>query len=241
MNFDLIKTELNSNGFTVCQDFYSEQEIKNIVATIENTSLIKTTKQSNRQVYAIRRFLKEMPDLKELLFNDKLKSLLGNVFDNKYFNTKAIYFDKPEISNWFVSYHQDISIAVDRKKDIKGYGKWTKKGTGYGVHPPLEILNSIVTVRIHLDNTTIDNGALKVISESHKKGVYSPANIDHEKECVCNVRRGGIMLMKPLIMHASERTKNKKQRRVIHLEFSDKDLELPLNWAEKLNVYTTET
>lgn len=241
MKFDSIKTELNSNGFATCQGFYSEEEVRDILSLIESSNLFKSIKQSSQQVYAIRRFLKEMPSLKTLLFNDKLKALLNDLFDHTYFNTKAIYFDKPEVSNWFVSYHQDISIMVDRKEEVEGYSKWTKKGTDYGVHPPLEILNNIVTVRIHLDDTTIDNGALKVISGSHKMGVYPSAENNYEKERVCDVERGGIMLMKPLIMHASERTRNKKQRRVIHLEFSDKNLKSPLNWSEKLNVSSTGT
>ncbi len=182
--------------------------------------------------------MKEIPVTVDTIFNENLKSVLRPLLGNKYFVVKSIYFDKPQTSNWYVSYHQDLTISVDKKLALKGFDFWTTKQNQFSVHPPLNILQNVVTVRIHLDDTDENNGALKVIPKSHSKGIYRPETIDWtiESEISCNVSKGGIMLMKPLLLHSSGRTTNGRQRRVIHIEFSNQELPSELNWAERLNL-----
>ena len=100
-----------------------------------------------------------------------------------------------------------------------------------------EILENNFTIRIHLDKTTKDNGALKVLNASHKKGIYRMESIklEEETETICEVEKGGIMIMKPLIFHASNKTTNNERRRVIHIEFSNQKLPSGLEWSEKTN------
>jgi ectoine hydroxylase-related dioxygenase (phytanoyl-CoA dioxygenase family) len=82
---------------------------------------------------------------------------------------KSIYFDKPETSNWYVAYHQDLTISVDKKLELPDFGPWTTKQNQFAVQPPLNILENIYTIRIHLDDTDENNGALKVVPKSHAK------------------------------------------------------------------------
>jgi ectoine hydroxylase-related dioxygenase (phytanoyl-CoA dioxygenase family) len=98
------------------------------------------------------------------------------------------------------------------------------------------MLENNFTIRIHLDDTDENNGALRVIPGSHRKGIYRAETIDWsiESEVVCNVLKGGIMIMRPLILHASSRTKNNHKRRVAHIEFSNQQLPSPLLWSEAL-------
>ncbi len=84
---------------------------------------------------------------------------------------KSIYFDKPETSNWYVAYHQDLTISVDRKTPLENFGPWTVKHEQFADQPPLDILEHIFTVRIHLDDTDGDNCALKVVPGSHLKKI----------------------------------------------------------------------
>ncbi len=131
-----------------------------------------------------------------------------------------------------------MTISVDKKIELEEFGSWTTKQNQFAVQPPIGILENIFTVRIHLDETNEDNGALKVIEKSHLKKIYRPESINWgiEKETTCNVEKGGIMIMKPLILHSSNRTTNNKKRRVIHIEFSDMDLPNGINWAEKYDL-----
>jgi len=221
-------------GFAVLENMYSDTEVAAMCTCIEKTSAEQDFAESSKHLFAIRQVITKIPALKPLIFTEKLHELLASIFETDYFLTKAIYFDKPGESNWFVAYHQDLSISVDRKIDVSNYTNWTFKKDQYGVQPPLDILENIVTVRIHLDSTEKENGALKVIPKSHLKGIYRPETIDWkvETEHICEVEKGGVMLMKPLTLHASNRTTNGRQRRVLHLEFSSKQLTKPLKWLE---------
>ena len=224
------------NGFTVIANVYSGAELKSIIDAIEHVDSSKPTFRKTNDLFAIRQFLKEVPQSLPFIFTDRLTYIINILFGADYFVIKSIYFDKPGESNWFVSYHQDLTISVNRKVEVKGFGPWTTKQNQYAVQPPLEILEGNFTIRIHLDDTNEDNGALRVIPGSHLKGIYRPETIDWSKETevTCNVPEGGIMLMRPLLLHASSRTTNNKKRRVLHIEFSNKPLPEALKWSERM-------
>lgn len=234
INLDNHKNSIRENGFTVINNIFSEQEIEKIGSVIQNIDTSKETFRKSDDLFAIRQFLKEIPEVKDLIFNDNIKNIITEVFGEQYFVVKSIYFDKPEKSNWYVAYHQDLTISVDRKTELAGFGPWTTKQNQFAVQPPLDILENIFTIRIHLDDTDENNGALKVVPTSHSKGIYRPETIDWsiETETICSVEKAGIMIMKPLLLHGSNRTINGNKRRVIHIEFSDKALPEELNWSE---------
>ncbi|WP_332367942.1 phytanoyl-CoA dioxygenase family protein [Spirosoma telluris] len=230
-----VKAKILKDGFAIIDNVFTTEEIHLIRQAILRVDTNKPTFRKTNDLFAIRQFLKEVPETKELIFTDRLAAIISQVFGDSYFLTKSIYFDKPEQSNWFVAYHQDLTISVDKKLDIDGYGSWTVKQKQFAVQPPIDILENNFTIRIHLDDTDENNGALKVVPKSHLKGIYRPENIDwtEETETVCKVMKGGIMIMKPLLLHASNRTTNQSKRRVIHLEFSNRSLPDTLQWAER--------
>ena len=226
---------ISNHGFAIENNIYTEKEIKEIISAIETVDQSKKSFRKSTDLFAIRKFLNEIPAVKSLIFNRKMKALITEVFGDGYFIVKSIYFDKPEQSNWFVSRHQDLTIAVDKKIDIEGFGSWTKKIDSFAVQPPVDILQDNFTIRIHLDDTDDKNGTLKVIPGSHLKNIHlaEQVNIEEERDVVCNVKAGGAMIMRPLLMHSSERSTSNKGRRVIHIEFSRKELPVEINWAEK--------
>lgn len=230
--------EINSEGFTIINDIYSENEIEKLISLIEDVTendSENVTFRKSQDLFAIRQFHKEIPETLPYIFNQKLKNIIESNFGKGYFITKSIYFDKPEKSNWFVAYHQDLTISVNKKVEIENFENWTIKQNQFAVQPPKEILEDNFTIRIHIDKTTKDNGALKVINNSHSKGILRIENLNfkHEKETVCEVEKGGIMIMKPLLFHASNKTTNNERRRVIHIEFSKQNLSEGLEWSEK--------
>jgi hypothetical protein len=234
MNYTKNKIELEENGYSILADLYSNIEISQILACLENTEQNGNSFLKTKDLFAIRQLINNVPNLSDLLFNAKLTKLISGLSESQYFLTKAIYFDKPSESNWFVAYHQDLSISVDKKADLKNYSNWTFKKGQYGVQPPIEILQDTITIRIHLDDTDENNGALKVIPKSHLNGIVrvDSKDWDIENEFICKVKKGGAMLMKPLTLHASNRTTNGQKRRVIHLEFNKHKLTEPLAWLE---------
>lgn len=228
--------ELNTKGFTIIDNVFTESEIENLISLIENATKNKTestTFRKSQDLFAIRQFHKEIPETLNSIFNQNLKNIIENTFGKGYFITKSIYFDKPEKSNWFVAYHQDLTISVNKKIEIENFENWTVKQNQFAVQPPVAILEQNFTIRIHMDTTTKDNGALKVINNSHSKGILRVENLDMENETICEIEKGGIMIMRPLLFHASNKTTNNERRRVIHIEFSNQQLPNGLNWSEK--------
>jgi ectoine hydroxylase-related dioxygenase (phytanoyl-CoA dioxygenase family) len=221
--------ELEVKGFSI---------VENIFNTDESNSLIKLI-EDNSNEFSIRQLVNQIPKIQEMVFkNVEFKKLFQSICDENYFLSKAIYFNKPSKSNWFVGYHQDMSISVKERIENKNYTNWTLKKNQLGVIPPTNVLESMITFRIHLDNTDNSNGALKVIETSHNKGLIR-IDEDFDKstfgnEVVCKVDKGGVMLMKPLLLHASNKSISENDRRVIHLEFSNQ--EIPMGWLEKKKI-----
>jgi ectoine hydroxylase-related dioxygenase (phytanoyl-CoA dioxygenase family) len=111
-----------------------------------------------------------------------------------------------------------------------------QKSNVHGVSPPEEILKNTTTIRIHLDDTDEQNGALKVVPGSHhKKLTNSEIQVITQNSIpfACNVEACGIQIMRPLLLHASSKATSPKHRRVLHLEFNTMELKNGLEWAEK--------
>lgn len=236
--FNKIKEKIFNDGYAIIGNVFTDIEIENVLQAMLQVDTSSPTFRKGKDLFAIRQFFKGVPAITSLIFNERLRSIISEIFGNDFFIVKSIYFDKPEESNWFVAYHQDLTISVDKKLELNGFGPWTKKQNQFAVQPPLNILEDNFTIRIHLDNTNEENGALKVVPNSHRKGIYRTETINWtiETEDVCRVMRGGIMIMKPLLLHSSSRTTNGNKRRIIHIEFSRSLLPNDLNWAEFLDL-----
>ncbi len=232
------KQIVEANGFLILNSIYTIDEVEQLIALIESTNTTNANFRQSTQLFAIRQFFKELPQTIPLIFNTKLIALIHSLFDSTYFVVKSIYFDKPPQSNWFVGYHQDLTISVTKKIETPEYQNWTIKQNQFAVQPPLSILENNFTIRIHLDDTDETNGALNVITGSHLKGIYHPQTIDwtKENETSCTVSKGGIMIMRPLLLHSSHKTTSNTKRRVIHIEFSNQTLANELKWAEYFNL-----
>jgi len=231
-----LQKSVEQSGYAVVENIYAEEEIIALSTLLTaHTNRSEATFRKTSDLFAIRQVLKEIPELLPLLFNDRLRNIITHYFGNDYFIVKSIYFDKPARSNWFVAYHQDLTIAVDARINLKGFGPWTIKQNQFAVQPPVDILERNFTIRIHLDDTDENNGALRVLPQSHLKGIVRPEtiNLKEEKETICTIKKGGIMIMKPLLMHASSRTTNEMCRRVIHIELSNVELPDGLQWSER--------
>jgi hypothetical protein len=227
--------QLATAGHATLPALYTPAEVAALLACIERAPATGPSFRRSQDVFAIRNLLGEVPALGPLLATPALRGLLGELFPVGCHLTKAIYFDKPAGSNWLVAWHQDLMINVAQRADRPGYGPWTAKAGWVAVQPPAAVLENTVTIRLHLDDCDATNGALKVVPGSHRQGVVPAESIaSHTATAtVCAVPAGGAMLMKPLLLHASNRSTSARPRRVIHLEFSAEELPAGLAWRER--------
>jgi ectoine hydroxylase-related dioxygenase (phytanoyl-CoA dioxygenase family) len=150
------------------------------------------------------------------------------------FVVQAILFDKTPDANWKVAWHQDLTIPVEARIETAGFGPWSGKDGVPHVQASRETLEGMLIVRIHLDRCDSDNGPLRVIPGSHAGGRLAPDEIDHWKaagqEVEACVPAGGLLLMRPLLLHASSPARRPGHRRVIHLEYAAGGLPGGLSW-----------
>jgi ectoine hydroxylase-related dioxygenase (phytanoyl-CoA dioxygenase family) len=156
------------------------------------------------------------------------------------FAYKATLFDKTPTANWKVAWHQDLSIPVRGDARPPGWKGWSIKAGVLHAQPPAELLEQVLAVRVHLDDCDTANGALRVIPRSHREGRLDEAAVERWKAgdgaVRCDVKAGGLLLMRPLILHSSSAGDMPRHRRVVHLEFATVDLPAGLEWAEQITI-----
>ena len=134
-------------------------------------------------------------------------------------------FDKSSSRNWLVPWHQDTALPLEEQREVRGWGPWSiKSGIAYA-HAPAEALSRVVALRLHFDDSRADNGPLRVLPGTHTLGVLEDAEVDRAVErgapVDCLVASGGIIALRPLILHASSKATVNLPRRVLHVEYVD--------------------
>ena len=64
-------------------------------------------------------------------------------------------------------------MAVSDRFEMEGWGPWSLKAGAWHVQPPIEVLESMVTIRVHLDSASTINGCLKIAPGSHRLGLLA--------------------------------------------------------------------
>ncbi len=225
--------QINERGFAAqnrVMEFEEVEHWREIVAQINGAGVSK-----RQSVFAIRNLL-DAPEIQELARSKPIRALIEPVLGPHCFAARGIFFDKTPDANWKVPFHQDLSIAVQEKCESEGFGPWSQKAGAVHVQPPREILENMLTIRLHLDACDAQNGALRVIAGSHRLGKLDAAQIALQTAQIAEIvpiPSGGAMLMRPLLLHASSPSENAAHRRVIHLEFAAAELPDGLQWLHR--------
>ena len=215
---------IEENGFAIVSECLSEK--------VEGTlsSQFGSTKHPRRN-------LLDIPRVRDLAVSEPVRQLVVAVLGKECFAVRGILFNKTPDSNWKVVWHQDRTIAVRERKEVPQFGPWSIKGGVSHVQPPASVMAGMLAIRLHLDESNEANGPLRVIPGSHGLGCLSPLEIETWKEhqsVTCTVPKGGAILMRPLLVHASSCCLRPDQRRVIHLEFAAFDLPDGLEWYDRV-------
>src|SRR6185436_13601306 len=180
------------------------------------------------------RDLIQHPTVVRLLAHKRLADLLWSVIGRDLVAVKATLFDKTPDTNWRAQWHQDRVLAVKERLEVPGFGPWSVRCGSAHVDGPARVLEQMVAVRIHLDACGPENGPLRVIPGSHQLGKLSDEQLakivaTHEPVELC-APQGAILLMRPLLLHASSASRADAHRRVLHIEFAPAEAISPLLW-----------
>jgi ectoine hydroxylase-related dioxygenase (phytanoyl-CoA dioxygenase family) len=212
--------EIVENGFAILPDVFSGQYLNELLQRVDVPSL-------QRSRAGIRHALRLAP-VAELARQPRLTELSWRVLGERAFPYRATLFDKSQAANWLVVWHQDTALPLRSRHEMPGWGPWsTKEGIQYA-HAPSTALSQILALRISLDDSTTENGPLRVLAGTHTLGVLGDDAI-HElslrmlpMECV--VPKGGILAMRPLLVHSSSKSRSRMPRRVLHIEYAASEL-----------------
>jgi ectoine hydroxylase-related dioxygenase (phytanoyl-CoA dioxygenase family) len=203
-----------------------------VPACLDEATVERLCKQFDDTRHAQRNLL-SVPSVRVLAISKPVREIIETVLGPSCFAVRGIFFNKTRSSNWKVAWHQDLTIAVRKRKDADGFGAWTMKAGIIHVQPPAEVMGGILAIRLHLDDSGLDNGPLRVVPGSHRQGRLSAGQIascPKENSVTCTIPKGGALVMRPLILHASSACAIPKSRRVIHLEFASAELPQGLIW-----------
>lgn len=201
MNFD-------RSGYTIVEQIVSEAECEDLIA-----ALPPIEKSGSRLL------------LSQPLFRQVASGLRSHKRLAKYFGelvaVQCIHFRKSAEHNWAVTLHRDSILPV------AGEGKWLSAGIKEGLsaaRPSREFMDRCVAVRVHLDGAPVED--ISVIPGSH----LDDHKHDRGKAVPISVSRGGALVLRPTLAHASSKLRDQRERRVLHYVFAPKELPYGYSW-----------
>jgi len=153
----------------------------------------------------------------------RLSRLLPGI--NSLEPVQCTIFQKTIGSNWLVPWHQDRSLPTTCAATQRYLTKTRIKEDIELYQPNSQTLDEVISVRVHLDPCLDENGPLQIIPGTHKLGCLtseSIASYREEKEklaILCD--KGAALIMKPLLIHKSSKSKSPTPRRVLHFVYAN--------------------
>jgi ectoine hydroxylase-related dioxygenase (phytanoyl-CoA dioxygenase family) len=232
-----VNRQFERDGFEILPDFWPVVACDRISAEVDEILACQNEAESKSRG-GLRNVLRLSPAAAAFAQSPAVISLVSNHLGSPAFPVRAIVFDKTESANWGVPWHQDLAIAVAERIETPGFEPWSVKAGVIHVNPPVSVLADMLTIRLHLDDCFTANGALQVLPGSHLAGELDStaigAWVNRTAPVICEVAKGGALLMRPLLLHASTAAKNPSHRRVLHVEYAAMALPSGLKWAETL-------
>lgn len=216
------------HGFEIRPNFINEELVQEIIDEIGGLG-------DSYPRHGIRNAEKKLASVQRLADSTLLKNTAKKYLSGEPEIVRVIVFDKTADKNWLVTWHQDKTISVGHEVDVPNWGPWTVKDGTHHVQPDLNVLEDMITFRIHLDDANEDNGCLKVIPMSHNLGILNNEEkarvLIESQEYLCTAKSGDLLLMRPHLLHSSSKGTAPSHRRVVHIEYSSFKLPKGLGWA----------
>lgn len=175
-------------------------------------------------------------ELRELLYKGIIGDLAREEQGSASRPVRILLFNKKPGMNWALGFHQDRTIAVARRVEVDRFDPWSVKDGQPHVQPPQSMIDRMLTLRIHLDDTGVDAAPLLILPGSHRLGRLSEGAIEaiagRTDPFACVARRGDVWVYATSIVHGSKAfAAPRGQRRVLQVDYAAEDLPGGLKWA----------
>ena len=206
-----------ASGVEVLPSVVDRTEIVRIVEALDAGAIARTR--------AGARHLMRHSAVSTIARDRRLVSIASRFLGTSAIPFRATLFDKSRDNNWLVVWHQDTALPLRERRDVSGWGPWSVKAGIPYAHAPASALSRVVSLRLHIDDSGLDNGPLRVLPGTHTLGVMSDTEVAQFARDVqavdCVASAGAVVAMRPLLVHASSKTETDRRRRVLHIEYAD--------------------
>lgn len=177
-------------------------------------------RRSEGNVYAARNVVEVIPEIIEEWRSPTLVDFVTRSLTEDAGLVRVLYFDKPPDQTWALPWHKDLLIATQPFDQADGYSTPRPRAGVPHTEPPLSVLESMVTLRLHLDEITPENGPLRVASGTQRTG--KSLTLEGFPQHTILTAAGDVLVMSPLLVHCSGHSDpgTTRHRRILHLEFS---------------------
>lgn len=218
--------QIESDGYAMIPSALDEEAVRQTATELSQQLHVDSAEPESIRtrsgaIYAARNVMELMPSVIDLWQTPLLLELIQNILGPDAGLVRVLYFDKPPERTWTLPWHKDLTIAIRPPgEEVQRQFKVNRKGGVPHVEAPLEVLQSMLALRLHLDEVTLENGPLKVVAGSHRTG--KRLTLDDGPQLPIFAGRGDILAIRPLVSHSSARSAagTTRHRRVLHFELS---------------------
>jgi len=207
---------IQEQGFGIIPNVLAQQDVDDLLEELSRANLPR-----NRA--GVRHAMK-LATVASMARGSRLLGIAQQILGSGAFPFRATLFDKSPTANWLVVWHQDTALPLRERREMPGWGPWSVKDGVIYAHAPANALSQVLALRLHLNDSTAENGPLRVLPKTHMLGVLSDEELHDLSTRVaaidCLVARGGVLAMHPLIVHASSKSQSRAPRRVLHIEYA---------------------
>lgn len=212
-----IQETIASAGYWIEADVITEPECAQLIESL-------STDERRRSRAGLRHLMSNRA-VAEIASDRRLLHIAQQALGGVAVPYRATLFEKSTDANWLVMWHQDTALPMEFAFELPDWGPWSRKGGISYAHAPAWALQRTVALRLHLDASHSDNGPLRILPGSHTAGVLTDQQVfavaAKERPFECTVGRGGIITMRPLVVHSSSKARSSDPRRVLHIEYAD--------------------
>ena len=156
-------------GFAIIPQALGQKEVDGVIQELSKADL-------PRSRAGVRHAMK-LPAVTAVARDSRLLGIAQEILGKEAFPFRATLFDKSPTANWLVVWHQDTALPLRERRETPGWGPWSvKDGVNYA-HAPASALEQVLALRVHLDDSTSENGPLRVLPGTQTRGVLTDEEI----------------------------------------------------------------